>query len=331
MKYLFSLLPIVVYLVVLHSQDPLKICRFKTLLFSILHGIGAGLVTLVLFLIVSLENSLATPVIEEMLKGVFVILLAWRKKIGFLTEGVTYGASVGAGFALIENIVYVVRIPELTLLESLMRGFSTALLHIGNTAVVGALTIIVVRELQEKRHIAVWPALVLTPLPSIGLHLLYNAMLLPVMVQIPLALAGYLLILALLYLYDRHLIERWLDRMVDSEINLLTIIHNGLLHTTPTGAYLTSLHSRFSGEEIADIIACFTLHLELSVAAKSRLMLQESGLAEPMTPEAVAANEAKMQEYQAVCQRIGKRGLLALQPIISIHTFDRQAFKVLRF
>ena len=330
MKYLLSLLPILVYIVVLHSQDPLKICRLRTLLFSILYGIVASLVTLLIFLVARVENPLVSPVIEEMLKGVFVILLAGRKKIGFLTEGVTYGACVGAGFALLENIVYVTNIPEMTLVESLLRGFSTALLHIGDTAVVGALSIIVVRELQEKRHHAAWPALVLTPLPSIGLHLLYNAMLLPVIVQIPLALAGYLIILTLLYLYDRHLIDRWLDRMVESEINLLTVIHSGMLHTTPTGAYLASLHSRFNGEEIADIIACFTLHLELSVAAKSRLMLQESGLAEPLTPEAMAANEAKMQEYQAVCQRIGRRGLLALQPIISIHSFDRQAFKVLR-
>lgn len=329
MRYLFSLLPILLYILLLYSGDAFRLCRRRWLYYSGLFGLLVSPIVILLLRLIPLDNMLIVPLVEELLKGSFVVWLVARRRISFPLEGLIYGACVGAGFALVENTLYVVNFHNLTIMESLIRGTTTALLHIGNTAIVGTLSIIIVRELYHQRHITPYPFLVLALIPSILFHVLYNQMLIPITLQIPLSLLLYLLIILLLFRYDRYLVERWLDVMVDSEINLLTTIRRGELHLTPVGDYLKSLHTQFSPEEIADIIACFTLHLQLSVAAKSRLMLQESGLDRVLTPEQHQSNQAMLSEYYAVCSRIGKRGILAISPIITIHSFDRQAFRIM--
>ena len=53
-------------------------------------------------------------------------------------------------------------------------------------------------------------------------------------------------------------------------------------------------------------------YLELSIAAKSNLMLKEAGM-EPMRDP---GNRAKLEEMQALRKRIGPTGEIALRPIV---------------
>ena len=46
------------------------------------------------------------PLTEEISKAVFVGLLLWRNRVGFLVDAAVQGFAVGTGFALVENIDY---------------------------------------------------------------------------------------------------------------------------------------------------------------------------------------------------------------------------------
>lgn len=329
MNFILSIAPIIFYFVLLRSQDTLKVCSSRFHIATMIYGLSiAGILWFCHFLGIQMSSGLES-ILEEILKGLFVVWLAGKKKIGFLTEGLVYGATIGATFALFENILYVITFPEMTAAEALIRGISTSLLHIGSTAIVGALSIIFVRELGHFYRINPWPFLIFTTLPSIILHLIYNAGIWPSYIQIPLFTLFLILFIAILFAYDQYLIKRWFETMVESEINLLSEIKRGNLHKTWVGAYLTSLQQNFSPEEIADIMACITLHLELSVAAKCQLMLKETGLSFPDNDKQAEHIRILYTEYLAVSQRIGHRGILAIKPILRITPLDLQAFKIL--
>jgi RsiW-degrading membrane proteinase PrsW (M82 family) len=59
-----------------------------------------------------LAASLIAPPVEETLKGMALvaILLFWRHEIDSPLDGIIYGAAVGMGFAMVENVYYFVNI-----------------------------------------------------------------------------------------------------------------------------------------------------------------------------------------------------------------------------
>ena len=71
--------------------------------FYVLAGEGAG---------DALAASLVAPPVEETIKGFALlgILFLWRHEIDSLLDGIIYGALVGMGFAMIENIYYFVNV-----------------------------------------------------------------------------------------------------------------------------------------------------------------------------------------------------------------------------
>lgn len=329
MNIVWSLTPILFYFLILISLDSFKICRRTLLVGALLYGILASGIAYLIFTLWQTEQRAAAPIIEELLKGGMLVWLSAKKKMGFFVEGVTYGATIGAGFATIENILYVFGNPEMTSLVAGMRGVSTALLHIGCTGMVGAASVIIVRELREKRDINPWGVIALVYIPSMLIHYFHNSMVLsPFVLMLVMILFFGSAVLALYY-YDDRLITYWFDEMMEGDITLLTSIQTGTLIETNAGKYLMSLHSSFNPEEIADIMACLTLHLELSVAAKSRMMLQEAQMAAPLFAEERELYKEKVVELRESTHRIGKRGVLALRHIITIHAFDEHAFRIL--
>jgi RsiW-degrading membrane proteinase PrsW (M82 family) len=56
----------------------------------------------------SWAGAVVAPVVEEAVKGLFVLLLLWsrRREIDGILDGIVYAGLVGAGFAFTENIMY---------------------------------------------------------------------------------------------------------------------------------------------------------------------------------------------------------------------------------
>ncbi|MBI4366209.1 MAG: PrsW family intramembrane metalloprotease [Deltaproteobacteria bacterium] len=87
--------------------------------------------------------TFAAPVIEEMAKGAILLLLLYSTEFDNLTDGIVYGAIIGLGFSLTENIAYFIdtylRGGALAWLGNILfRSAFCCALHATATAVAGA-------------------------------------------------------------------------------------------------------------------------------------------------------------------------------------------------
>ena len=115
-EILVSLFPVFIFLIALIYLDSYKLVKITTVLLVILIGFVAAfisfLVNKLFFNSFPIElNQYAryvAPIVEELLKASFIIYMIAKKKIGFMIDAVIYGFAIGAGFAFIENIYYLI-------------------------------------------------------------------------------------------------------------------------------------------------------------------------------------------------------------------------------
>ncbi len=104
-----------------------------------------------------------------------MIYLLARRRIGFLVDAAILGFAVGTGFALVENAEYLRALGQGSVFLWIVRGFGTAVLHGGATAILA-----VVAKGLEDRHPGAGVAVVLPGfVAAVGIHSLYNHFILP--------------------------------------------------------------------------------------------------------------------------------------------------------
>jgi RsiW-degrading membrane proteinase PrsW (M82 family) len=113
--------------------------------------------------------------VEESLKVLWVVALLRRGRIGFLVDGAILGFAVGAGFALVENVEYLLELAEPRVVMWLVRGLGTAVLHGATTAILAILAKALTERHPERPATALVPAF----LAAVFVHSLYNHFLLP--------------------------------------------------------------------------------------------------------------------------------------------------------
>src|SRR4029450_4240219 len=84
-------------------------------------------------------SRFVAPWIEEFIKGLAIVGLFWFHPLGHKLAAVISGFPIGAGFSVVENILYLTRFPELTANVWMVRGLGTAIMH-GTTCAVLAAT-----------------------------------------------------------------------------------------------------------------------------------------------------------------------------------------------
>jgi RsiW-degrading membrane proteinase PrsW (M82 family) len=85
-------------------------------------------------------SRFVAPWIEEALKGLVVVWLFVRNRIGYKIDAALSGMAIGAGFAIAENAIYLAQIPSISPGVWLVRGAGTAVMHSGAVAVMAALS-----------------------------------------------------------------------------------------------------------------------------------------------------------------------------------------------
>lgn len=83
-------------------------------------------------------SRFVAPWIEEFIKGLAIVGLFWFNRIGYKLDAVISGFAVGAGFSVVENILYLTRYPELAANVWMVRGLGTAVMHGTACAVLAA-------------------------------------------------------------------------------------------------------------------------------------------------------------------------------------------------
>ena len=333
MQYIASLLPIIIYILVVYKIDHFALVNKRRLLQLV---VGGMLMALVCFGLFSwLDGVLpdgAHPVVEEGVKALPLLVLAGRKQMVFFIDSVICGAAVGGGFSILENLFYLVLGQEAGLGSMLFRGLEVALIHIGCSAVVAAGLVLVVRQTERWRsRLGVKPFdVVMTFLllvAAIAVHVCHNQLHFNPVMQFVSVLSVMGGLLAWTYFYDVDMIHRWLDRGLDEQIQLFQSIQRGQLIHTPTGIFLESVKASFPPLVYFDIICYVRLHAELSVTAKVRFLMRESGMLPPLGENERQQVLAKYQEFKQMEKNMGASAMMTIAPVVKLHPADVNAFR----
>lgn len=326
MLYLISLLPIAVYLIIIKAMDGFALANWTRLGLYTLWGI---LVCVIGFFFLKTETRWVAPLFEEIFKCLPLVIALWRKRSAFFAESLIYGTAIGSGFALLENILYIHFNTDFMIGDAIIRGFGTALLHMGCTAMFATWVLVAQRFAFNKSKILMYALTVVALIPPFGVHYLYNLCLLPIFVQLLATVAFMMLFFMLTYSIDAKLIHKWLDMCVNNDIQLLKAIRDGQLSKSTAGEYLLQIKDRFKPLVFFDICCYLGLYLELSIAAKSRMIMNEAGLDIPIPEEEHNMNMQKLQELEALKNNIGTTGIMVLNPIIAQKATDDWAMEKL--
>jgi RsiW-degrading membrane proteinase PrsW (M82 family) len=323
---LISLLPVFIFLVSLIVLDSYKLVHRNSVIIAILYGCGIAGISFLLNTTVIQKSGLnftiyaryIAPIIEEVLKATYLVYLIKRKKVGFMVDAAIYGFAVGAGFAFVENLYYLTSLPDASLFLWVIRGFGTAVMHGGTTAIVGILA----KSSADARGTESILMFSKGLLIAIVIHSYFNHFFLHPAFSPLTIIIGLPLTLMYVFQKSEEVTREWLGVGFDSDVDLLQTLTSGNLPQTKIGTYLKTLQSRFRGEVIADMICYLQIYLELSIRAKGVLLMREAGFSPPQEADTVE----KFTELKFLERSIGQTGKLALHPFL--HTSGRDLWQL---
>lgn len=327
---LIGLLPVVFFLVVLVLFDSYKLVTLKIVLTAIaLGGLMAvpgyylhGAIMDTFDLPFEHLTRYVAPVTEEMLKGLIIGVFIARNRIGFLVDASIFGFAVGAGFALIENLYYLGILPDAGIGVWIVRGFGTAVMHGGATALFAVAAQAFAEQRERPRILDFAPGL----LVAAAIHSLFNHFFLSPVLSTVIVMAVLPVTAIVVVELSERTVERWLDVGFDADARLLELIRSGNLSDSPVGKYLRSLREHFQPDVLVDLICYLRLRVELALRAKGLLMMQENGFKVEIPPEV----DASLKELTYLEKNIGPTGLAALKPFLQVSRKDLWQLSLLK-
>ena len=143
MLYLIALLPPILFILVLLWLDSFSLVKKGVLILSFSFGIISVFIVFFIIkgfvLIAPNAGTIGDPIIEEVIKGVWILVLLKYRRCAFFIDAALYGAAIGAGFSFLENILYIYFNTDIVVGTALVRGLGTAIMHCGgviSTAVI---------------------------------------------------------------------------------------------------------------------------------------------------------------------------------------------------
>ena len=330
LKILVGLLPVLFFLGTLLYMESYKLVRLHLIIPVLLAGASTAVVAYFVngYAIEAMNmefvdySHFVSPLIEESLKGLVVVYLFRRNRIGFLVDGAILGFAVGAGFAMAENMYYLYHAADAHIAIWIVRGFGTAVMHGGVTAIF-AIIAQIMTERQTRANLFLFiPGL----LAAAVIHSIFNQFWISPILSTLATLLLIPLILVLVFQKSITIMHQWLEVDFDANEVLLEKIHAGEFTHSKAGRFLLQLRQRFDGLIAADMLCYIRLHIELAMRAKSMLMAREFG----MDIEKDKEIDDKFGELHALEKNIGKAGFLAMRPYLHMSRKDLWQLFVLK-
>ena len=238
----------------------------------------------------ALAASLIAPPVEETIKGLAVlgIFLLWRHEIDSPLDGIIYGAMVGMGFAMVENVYYFVTVYNEGGVEAwgtniFMRGIIFGLNHALFTSMTG-LGVAVAR--MATNQVVKFAAPIAGWMMAMFLHFLHNAAVSTGNALCLLAFIsdyGGIILLLVIIIWALLQERRWIKEYLVEEVGNYTLTvnqyniacsgrqrtrrHLDQLITRGPGAYRRSVHFFYKCSELAYKKHHFTLFQDDKSAA----------------------------------------------------------------
>lgn len=308
-----ALAPALVFLFVLDRLDSFRLVSLRTAVLTLAAGgalaVSAYFVNAAAMTLTGADIGTYTrygaPIIEEALKAAVMIYLFARARIGFLIDAAVVGFAVGTGFALVENLYYLYTFPDANVGVWIVRGFGTAMMHGGATAIFGVLA-----QSWTERHTKFEPALYVPGLAAaVAIHSMFNHLLHAPLVATAAVILLVPAVLFLAFAKSEHRIHNWLLKDHADHERLLATMSIEFAHSE-AGRFVSELADKFDAVTTADIYAYMRLHAELVLRAEDLLLARAGGA----KPEITAADRDGFDRLHALERKIGKTALLAIWP-----------------
>ena len=321
-----ALLPALIFLVVLLRFDSYKLVSFYEIVQTLLAGAGLAVVAYLVNdeLITALQWDFASysrylaPVVEECLKSGALVYLFVRNRIGFKIDAAIMGFGVGTGFAVIENLYYLYSSPDANIGVWIIRGFGTAVMHGGTTALLGVVAQFFVDRSGKMSLLYYLPGL----LSAIVFHAMFNYFQDSPVIATLLVLVGLPPGFLLVFTKSERGVHTWLLNDYKSHEHLLEEIRSGEFKDTEAGQFITRLHDNFGDEVVADVFLYIQVHTELVLRAEKISLARETNIDIIFEPR----DRERLKLLNELEEKIGHTALMALWP--HLHFSRRELWEI---
>lgn len=318
-KALVACVPVVACLGVLVAMDVFKLMKPLEIA-ELLAGGGALAVAaylvnggaLDLFPIkFDLYTQLGAPVVEETLKALPVVGLFAFNRVGYLIDAAITGFAIGAGFSLVENLFFLRLFADATMGVWLVRGFGTAIMHGGATAIMAAMSQLLFAprlRLQADRFqfnpLLFLPGLAL----AIALHAAFNHFGHAPLAAMAAVAGAVPAVLFAIFSVGETYANRWLAQDEAAHLRLLDEMNTGAFAASAEGKAIGALADRLGPD--ADVLHEYVrIHVELVVRAEANLLALEAHEAAALDTQIRAAFE----RLHALETSLGRAVILAVR------------------
>jgi RsiW-degrading membrane proteinase PrsW (M82 family) len=277
----------------------------------------------------NLYSRFVAPWLEEALKAAVIITLFRFNRIGIKLDAVITGFAVGAGFSVVENILYLLRFDNLPPAVWMVRGLGTAIMHGTTMAIMAAIA----HEFAERNLHAAARDFRFNPLwfvpgflVAVAIHTIFN--------QFPsqpmLAMLGTLVLapvaLLAIFQFGTREADEWLAKEEAQHRALVETLHSGTFPDDAQWKKVADLADRLGPNGKALVRDYVTVLSELILSGESAFLnkTDEKALARD---DGLNASFDRLSELQ---KRLGKSTLHALTSLLPFSRNDYWELKELR-
>jgi RsiW-degrading membrane proteinase PrsW (M82 family) len=324
-----ALVPVLVLLAVFVWLDAFELMSFREiLLLLVLGGISAiavypvsGRLIDTLPIGFSGYSRFVAPWLEEASKGAVMIGLFWFNRIGYKLDAVISGFAIGAGFSVVENIIYLTIFPQYGTGTWLVRGLGTAIMHGTTLAILAAIAHeFAERETREAAGDFNFNLLWFLPgyLIAVALHTSFNQFPDRPMVAMMGAVVFAPVAIMAIFHFGTAEAQRWLAAECAEHQAQFEALKAGNWPDSPSGKKIAALAQRLPGETAVRIRRYWELQAWLVVQAEQVMVEEASGDAS-FDKEQVRAAFA---ELQGLKRALGKSTFTALRALLPFSRND---------
>ncbi len=324
-----ALVPVLVLLGVFVWLETFKLMNFKEILFLLALG---GLSAVIIYpvsgrLIDTLPigfsgySRFVAPWLEEASKAAMMIGLFRFNRIGYKLDAVISGFAIGAGFSVVENMIYLTIFPGYGTGTWLVRGLGTAVMHGSTLAILAAIAHeFAERETRESAGDFDFKLWWFVPgyFVAVAIHIVFN--------QFPdrpmLAMIGAIIFAPIAVLAIFHggtaEAERWLQIEYAEHQAQLAALRAGSWPDSPSGRKIKALAERLGPEMEKRVRRYWELQAWLVVEAEETLLEQVAGQVSIDKQEILAA----FAELEGLRRALGKSSFAALKSMLPFSRND---------
>jgi RsiW-degrading membrane proteinase PrsW (M82 family) len=324
-----ALVPVLIMLGVFIWLDAFKLMNLKEILILLLLGGGCAIAAypvsgrLIDVLPIGFSNysRFVAPWIEEAIKAVVMIGLFRINRIGYKLDAVISGFAIGAGFSVVENILYLIIYPEYGTGTWLVRGLGTAVMHGTTLAILAAVAHeLAERETREAASDYNFNLLWFVPgyLIAVAIHTAFNqfpdnplAAMLGAMIVAPIALIG-------IFSFGTSEAQRWLSKDYAEHKAELDALAAGRWPESQAGRRIAGLAARLDPESGKRVQRYWEVLTRLVVEAEETMIEEADGDVEMNRREVLA----HFAELDGLGRALGRSTLTALNALLPFSRND---------